>query len=341
MSSKAPARRSIKQTIRELLDRRPSVRASDVLAELDHTVSRQAVHQQLRAMAAAGEIERIGAGRASAYQRAVLASFTFETAGLDESAVWIGLLRDLAVLRELPDLARSTLRYVCTEMVNNAIDHSESPTVTLRVDTDGPLVVVDVADAGVGIFRKVADALGSATPLEAAQRLTLGKFTTWPERHTGEGIFFSSRAADVFLIEASGVRWTVDNVRDDWAIGEVADRLGTLVRFAVDPATARPLVDVFRQYTDEDHRFDRTRLVVKLLDAGVTFVSRSEAKRVSAGFEPFDHIVVDFKGVTEVGQGFVDELFRVWAAAHPTKTLEPVNMSDAVRFMVERGLPRP
>jgi anti-sigma regulatory factor (Ser/Thr protein kinase) len=341
MSSNAPARRSIKQTIRELLDRRPSVRASDVLAELDHTVSRQAVHQQLQAMAAAGEIERIGPGRASAYRRAVLASFAFETAGLDESAVWSGLLRDVAVLRKLPDLARSALGYVCTEIINNAIDHSGSPTVTLRVDTDGPSVVVDVDDAGVGIFRKIADALGDASPLEAAQRLTLGKFTTWPERHTGEGIFFSSRAVDSFLIEANGLRWTVDNVRDDWAIGSVGDRVGTLVRFTLDPATARPLVDVFRQYTDGDHRFDRTRVVVKLLETGVTFVSRSEAKRVLAGLEPFDHIVLDFKGVSEVGQGFVDELFRVWAAARPTKTLEPVNMSEAVRFMVERGLPKP
>lgn len=338
----SPAKPSaVKEVIRDLLNRRSEIRVADVLAALAHGVSRQAVHQHLQAMAAAGEVERLGAGRASAYRRAVLASFTFETAGLDESAVWNGLLRDEAVLRALPDVARSTLAYVCTEMVNNAIDHAGSPTVTIRVNIEGPSVVVDVEDAGVGIFHKIADALGTASPLEAAQRLTLGKFTTWPERHTGEGIFFSSRAVDIFLIEANGLRWTVDNVHDDWAIGEVGDRLGTLVRFTLDPGRARPLVDVFEQYTDEDLRFDRTRVVVKMLEAGTTFVSRSEAKRIAAGLEPFAHIVLDFKGVTEVGQGFVDELFRVWVTAHPTKSVEPVNMTEAVRFMVERGLPRP
>lgn len=332
---------NVKEAIRALLDRHERVRGPDVLEALHGGISRQAVHLHLQAMVDAGELEKVGVGRAVWYQRAVLLSRTYPTVGLSESEVWGRLCDETQLLRDLPETAASAMSYVFTEMVNNAIDHSGSPTVTVRLRLDGPAIVVDVEDGGIGIFAKIAQAIESS-PLEAAQRLTLGKFTTWPEQHSGEGIFFSSRAADVFVAEANGVRWTVDNERDDWALGEVDERAGTLIRFTIDPARAVPVSEVFRRYTDpEDHRFNRTRAVVKMLDSGVRFVSRSEAKRLTAGLDGFDDVILDFAGVDEVGQGFVDQLFRVWAAEHPHKLLEPVNMSETVRFMIERGRPRP
>ncbi|HWH32921.1 MAG TPA: DUF4325 domain-containing protein [Egibacteraceae bacterium] len=339
--SSAPHVRDVKGVIRDLLDRHGRIRAREVLEALGHGISRQAVHAHLRAMIDAGEVQKSGVGKATWYEPAVAFARTYATEDLDESAVWSDVRAAVPLLRDLGEPADGTMAYVFTKMVNNAIDHSGSPTVTVRARLDAPSIVVDVEDAGVGLFAKVASALESATLLEAAQRLMVGKFTTWPERHTGEGIFFSSRSVDVFVAEANGLRWTVDNEREDWAIGEVDPRTGTLVRLALDPARARPLAEVFSRFTDlEDHRFDRTRVVVKMLDAGVRFVSRSEAKRLVAELEPFDHVVLDFAGVTEVGQGFVDELFRVWAGAHPQKELQPANMSDAVRFMVQRGRPR-
>lgn len=340
-SASGPNTVDVKDVIRGLLNRREHVRNRDVAAELGFAISRQAIHQHLQAMVATGELERLGVGKASQYRRAVLAARTYPTAGLDESQVWTELRSDVAIFRDLPEVADSSLAYVFTEMVNNVVDHSGSATVTVRVNIDGQLVLIDVDDVGVGIFAKVAAALGSASVLEAAQRLTLGKFTTWPARHTGEGIFFSSRIAHLFLVEANGLRWTVDNERGDWAVGEVPPRIGTLVRFGLNPGTAVSPSEVFRRFTDEEFRFDTTTAVVKMLDAGVRFVSRSEAKRLAEGLTDFTRVVLDFDGVTEVGQGFVDELFRVWATAHPDKQLEPVNMSEAVRFMVERGLPRP
>lgn len=57
------------------------------------------------------------------------------------------------------------------------------------------------------------------------------------------------------------------------------------------------------------------------------------------GLERFEDVVIDFQGVTDVGQAFVDELFRVWARDHPQVRLEPRNMSPAVEAMVRRGLP--
>ena len=99
------------------------------------------------------------------------------------------------------------------------------------------------------------------------------------------------------------------------------------------------IADVFEEYT-VDLDFRKTRVVVKLFSLGVRFISRSEAGRVVSGLERFSEAILDFKKVEEVGQGFADEVFRVWAEAHPATKLLPVNMTVAVAFMVERSRKR-
>ena len=83
--------------------------------------------------------------------------------------------------------------------------------------------------------------------------------------------------------------------------------------------------------------FARTVPRIKLFEIGVRFVSRSEAKRLTVGLEKFSEVELDFAGVTDVGQGFADELMRVWASAHPETRLIPTGMNDAVAFMVRRA----
>jgi len=70
----------------------------------------------------------------------------------------------------------------------------------------------------------------------------------------------------------------------------------------------------------------------------MTFVSRSEARRLLTGLGKFDEIQLDFEKVEAVGQGFVDEIFRVWALDNLDKKIVPINMNDAVSFMVNRGI---
>ena len=89
-----------------------------------------------------------------------------------------------------------------------------------------------------------------------------------------------------------------------------------------------------------DLEFDRTRCVIRLFEYGADLVSRSEAKHLLANHERFREVTLDFKGVEGVGQGFVDEVFRVWARAHPETELVPVSMNAEVDFMVRRGLAR-
>jgi len=82
----------------------------------------------------------------------------------------------------------------------------------------------------------------------------------------------------------------------------------------------------------------KTRTVVRLFAIGTEFVSRSQAKRLVHGLDKFREVVLDFKGVDLVGQGFADEVFRVWAREHPDVKLIPTDMNDAEAFMVERAI---
>lgn len=255
---------------------------------------------------------------------------------LQEDEVW----RDLAdeLHDRLSPEGRSIAHYAFTEMLNNAIDHSGAETVRVRVWMSRFDVRFDVTDEGRGALPHLQARLQLEDVFDALGELTKGKTTTDPKRHTGEGIFFTSKAVDVFTLESAGLRWTVDNVRGDQAVGNSEIEQGTRVRWEMDPKTPRTLAEVFGAFT-EDHEFTRTRTAVRLFSFGVRFVSRSEAKRLMRGLERFRHVLVDFSGVVEVGQGFVDEALRVWPNQHPGTKVEPVGMTGPVEFMVRRGLP--
>lgn len=256
-------------------------------------------------------------------------------AGLEEHELW----REAAETLGLPtSSATHIMEYAFKEMVNNAIEHSSGIRLRTRWWVRDRLLAFEVQDDGVGALAHLRDGLGLPDALSAIQELSKGKRTTDPERHTGQGIFFTSKAVDEFSLSANGWRWVVDNDIGDQTVEEVPSHSGTIVACSIDPATERDLGDVFSEFT-RDLAFDVSRPSVKLLTYGTRLVSRSEAKLLLEGLERFREVEIDFAGVDSVGQGFIDQVFRVWASEHPETRLMPVNMNDAVRFMVERGLP--
>lgn len=323
---------------RRLLAEREFVRAGDLAQEA--AVSRQTAHAHLKRLVEAGEARRVGAGRGTRYEAAP--AFLLETIpdGLAEDDVWRALEQQVPELKDATPAARHTAAYAVTELVNNAVDHAEATTVTVTGDVRGGALRASVADDGVGALARVRNGLGLEDLYEAVEELSKGKTTTDPGRHTGEGIFFCARAVDVFELDANGIRWTVDNLRGEHALGRGLHTPGTRTAVEVDLAATRELSELFEQFSDpETGAFDASHTVVRLFVHGVRFVSRSEAKRLVRGLDRFRHVTVDFAGVEQVGQGFVDELFRVWARAHPGTVLRPVNMVEPVAFMVRRGNP--
>ena len=66
-------------------------------------------------------------------------------------------------------------------------------------------------------------------------------------------------------------------------------------------------------------------------------VSRAQAKRVLAGIEGFQEVLLDFAGVDSIGQAFADEIFRVFARSHPEIELVAINASEDVTRMIRRA----
>jgi anti-sigma regulatory factor (Ser/Thr protein kinase) len=323
--------------LRELLAQGPSFSSRDLAQRL--SITRQAAHLHLKRWLAEGRIERVGVGRATRYRSPVETAFDriYRTRGLEEAHVWEQASTNFASLAsdsELP--SRHVLEYALTELVNNAIDHSRAAEVQVRLDERGGDFELTVSDEGIGAFEHLRRSLGLEDPLAALQEIEKGRATSNPEAHSGEGLFFTSKMCREFELRANGLAWLVDNARSDHAVANIAASSGTTVRIRHGRDDTVLPEEVFARYTT-DLEFDKTRCTIKLFEHGVRFVSRSEAKRLLRRLDQFREVLLDFDRVEGVGQGFADEVFRVWARAHPDVTLGTQGMNAAVEFMVERA----
>ncbi len=233
--------------------------------------------------------------------------------------------------------------YGLTEMTNNAIDHSHGHQLTIRLNRTDQRIYLEVKDDGVGIFNKIATALNLPDKRLALLELAKGKFTTDSARHSGEGVFFTSRVFDRFTIFSGELVFNHDD-------GQSHDRLveldqdeflaGTLVQMDVAIDTQRTLKQVFDSYSSgpDDYAFAKTVVPVALARVGhENLMSRSQAKRLLQRVERFRTVVLDFAGIDRVGQAFADEVFRVFAMAHPDVELQPIHAAAEVQQMILRA----
>lgn len=303
-------------------------------------LSRQVTNARMQALVKEGLIEAQGSTRARIYRLRVLAEVTraYLREGLHEDLVWREVFLPRVV--DLPENVRDIWYYGVTEMVNNAIDHSGSAEVRVGLLRNALFTDVTVDDDGEGIFLKIQRALNLFDAREAILELAKGKLTTAPEQHSGEGIFFTSRVMDGFDIHSGRLHFRHYRGTRDVLEERSADIAGTRVSMRLDNDTDRTLRSVFDAFVDaEEYTFDKTVVPVRLAQhEGENLVSRSQAKRIAQRFERFKEVVLDFDGVIDIGQGFADELFRVFANAHPDVRLTPINMSEAVAQMMRRAM---
>jgi hypothetical protein len=95
---------------------------------------------------------------------------------------------------------------------------------------------------------------------------------------------------------------------------------------SISRSSRRKLEAVFAAFAPEEYDFRFERSVVTVRFATRDYVTRSEAKRLVSRLEQFREVTLDFSAVKSIGQGFADEVFRVFAAAHPTVILKRVNV---------------
>lgn len=76
------------------------------------------------------------------------------------------------------------------EITNNAIEHSGAKKIHVQAQKSIGKIRITIQDDGIGIFKKIKDSLGLQNEKQAVIELSKGKFTSSPENHSGEGIFF-------------------------------------------------------------------------------------------------------------------------------------------------------
>lgn len=303
-------------------------------------LSRTAVARYLQRLVRDGLLTAEGRTSDRHYALAAIVRIAFEidvSRGTSEDAVWRYRIHDK--ITGLPQNVIDICQYGFTEMLNNVIDHSGSFKAAISYEQNYNRIKMLVADYGIGVFQKIQTDFRLPDARSALLELSKGKLTSDKKRHSGEGIFFTSRMFDQFTISSAGLFYLRERKDDDdWLIetGNVEPAQGTIVTMTLSTSVHWTPKDIFDKYQGDTLRFRRTHVPLKLgRYPGEQLVSRSQAKRILARFENFSEVLLDFASVDQIGQAFADEIFRVFKSDHPDIKLIAINTSADVEKMLE------
>jgi anti-sigma regulatory factor (Ser/Thr protein kinase) len=254
----------------------------------------------------------------------------------DEFRVWGQQIRPELERGGVEKACLDVLEYVCTELLNNVVDHSGARKTEVAFDWNAASVVMRIDDDGTGAFEVVRQVHGLASLQDAALLLPKGKVTSDPQRHTGEGLFFSARACEWFFLQSGSIGLSL-RARGGWIFESPNEEVsGTRVRAHLSRQQVPDLKMLFDEFCPQPElRFTRTVVHVGLLrHADGELVSRSQGKRLVLGLDKFLSVTFDFNGVQHMQQGFADEVFRVWKDAHPGIQIDVVNAAADVKRML-------
>jgi len=237
-------------------------------------------------------------------------------------------------------------QYVCEEMLNNAIEHSKGHNLVIEVICNVLAAKVVIIDDGLGTFRtllRYMETSGWNKPRieDALVELYKGKITCNAAAHSGEGIFFSSKMVDEYVLWSDSCMYIGKYGNKPKSIeshllayASRIGKIGTMVCMSLENDISRKITEVFNMYSDVENGLIKTRIPVLEACIHGEPVARSQARRICNRLDEFKEDILDFAGVEFMGQGFSDEIFRVYATAHPQVVLRPINMDADVRRMV-------
>lgn len=339
----------ITKILEQKIEKVGSFRVSEIVEETG--LSRAYVQRIAKNMQKNGDVKLIGRANQAKYVstmgsrvkdellRLSRIQILLKNKDLNEDIVFDRIVEESGVLTGLNKNVVGIFNYAFTEMLNNAIDHSNADEIVVVAERFGKQVSFDISDNGIGIFQNIKEKKGLHSILEAIQDLLKGKQTTAPEAHSGEGIFFTSRVADRFVIYGSGHKLIFDNILDDVFLSTNPSRKGTRVHFELSLGSDKNIADIFGKYSNpETYKFDKTEIRVELYKNDTVYISRSQARRILFGLGDFDVATLDFTGVRMIGQGFADEVFRVWVKSNPEKKVSYINAVPEVEAMIEHVL---
>jgi anti-sigma regulatory factor (Ser/Thr protein kinase) len=338
MESSAERTARIRQWIMAHIEAHPYDLKPALAAEF--TLSPAVAQRQIQKLVDSEALRALGTSRRPEYRPNLEINPQLPLAGLQEDEVWRLYFKE--ALQYLPPNVLRLCEYGLTGILNNAIQHSEGNSVLLRAIVTQQKIRFMVIDDGLGIFAKIQTALGLNDPQQTCLELAKGKVTTSPDRHNGEGLFFTSRSFDTFDIVSHHLRFSHNEPSGYWLVEEnPLFQTGTAVILEIATQAPQQIEELFSRYsTDPDRpRFDRTVIPVALTRYGdENLLSRSQARRLVARLESFRQVILDFSGIQNLGPDFADEIFRVYHQEHPEVHLIPFNAHPDVLKMIFRAL---
>ena len=311
---------------------------SQVAEEL--RISRQTIYKYIKILENEKILYRTTSGK---YKLRTLAIARKRLANkrIDESVIYDRYIRQQVELLNKKCIEK--IKYASQEMINNVIEHSEGTSLGIVIAEDFVSVRILVSDNGIGIFKKISDFFHLESLHDAMLELDKGKCTTASANHTGEGIFFSSRIFDFFFIQANGLTYASGTSdRHGYLLEGIKGvrTQGTQVSMELLKDNVQSLSEVFGQYSDDEYGFNKTvvpvvRLIDRRNDTDMSLISRSQARRLLHRFDRFSTVVLDFRCIDSIGQGFADEVFRVYAKAHPEIAISYINANSDIEAMVK------
>jgi anti-sigma regulatory factor (Ser/Thr protein kinase) len=339
ISQKLQRSSDIRRYILDYVQKIPTGIASVVVKKFK--ISRQAATRYLTQMVRDGRLVAKGSTKDRSYVsgsfRRTIKKYRLDSS-VDESRIWAEDFKN--TLGEVKENILKICAYGFTEMVNNAASHSKGRTLTVRFKREPKEIMMVVEDDGVGIFKNIKQAHGLDDEKQAILELSKGKLTTDPAQHTGEGIFFSSRAFDGFAIHSRGLSFIPSPSPAEDQLETQNNIHGTRVCMKLGIASKKNLTDIFDEFADpkNNYTFDKTVVPVRLVqNEGEYLLSRSQAKRLLVRIENFKTVTLDFSGIQSIGPAFADEIFRVFRNEHPGIKLSPANACSEVMKMIRRA----
>ncbi|WP_339061500.1 DUF4325 domain-containing protein [Fusobacterium animalis] len=333
-------KREEKDKIKEFLLKTISISENPYKAmENNFKISRQTVSKYLNELVEKNYITKNSKGNYT-INFYISESKIYKNKNLEEDIVYDELIKKYEIDKK--NNVKHILVYAFTEMLNNAIEHSEGTEISIHYTENYFNIFVIIKDNGIGIFRKIVRDHNLKNENEAIFELKKGKLTSDAENHSGEGIFFTSKVVDYFLISSFNKTFSSGSNEYFYNIEKNKEKCikGTEVVLVLNKNTERTTKKIFDEYTSDDFVFNKTKIIVHLAKdyLGHDFVSRSLAKRILMNVEKFKIIVLDFENIDNIGQGFADEVFRVFKNKNPDITIVPVNMNEEIEFMINRAM---
>lgn len=341
-----------KQKILDIARQKGFIRSMEISKSFK--VSRQYANQLISQLVEEKKLIKLGSTRLAMYVTPEYLNLHSETIpteyrkvflnkNLEEHKVLDDIEHQFIPYKNLKENTKSIFTYAFSEMLNNAIEHSQSKKIHISVSLNKDILSFIVDDFGIGVFRNIMKKRELNSEIEAIQDLLKGKTTTAPALHSGEGIFFTSKVGDEFILDSYGYQFISNNKIKDFFVKKVrGQKQGTKVIFRISVNDQHHLNDIFKKYTnlteDSDYGFDKTEIRVRLYTIGGVHISRSQARRILSGLEKFKIIVMDYDLVPMIGQAFADEIYRVFKEKHPDIEIQDLNMDEVVKFMVNRAI---